>query len=144
MTHPIGGERPWRRGRIIACTLIVGVALVGCTAVPTAVTVVGVVADGLSYATTGKGTADHLISSATDQDCALYRSLGNSPVCRDATLTGEPVAVADAGASNARPGLPTALRDPVVQTLAPRPAPRPGNVREIMRRHTLTFIAANK
>ena len=41
-------------------------------------------ADGLSYATTGKGPTDHVISHLSEQDCALYRSLTGEPVCTDA------------------------------------------------------------
>ncbi|UTW53140.1 hypothetical protein KFF05_07230 [bacterium SCSIO 12827] len=44
-------------------------------------TVVSLVFDGISYATTGKGPTDHVISGVTDRDCAMYRTLFDEPVC---------------------------------------------------------------
>lgn len=54
---------------------------VGC-AVPPAVTIASLAADGVSYVTTGKSVTDHGISVATGHDCALLRPvLRDKPVC---------------------------------------------------------------
>jgi len=123
------GDRYFRPLRAALLVLSLAAGLSACAAIPPAVTVANLAATGLSYATTGKGTTDHLLSGATEQDCALHRSLMNRPVCRDVP----------ASATAAFPGKPAALRDPAVQRLSPRPE----NIREIMRSHTLSFAAGN-
>lgn len=61
----------------------------GC-AVPPAVTVVSLAADGVSYLATGKSVTDHGLSAATAEDCALLRPvLSDKPVC---TMTETPAA----------------------------------------------------
>jgi hypothetical protein len=55
--------------------------LSGCAAVINPTMIVSVVVDGISYATTGKGPADHLISGLTDQDCAMHRGFTDKPIC---------------------------------------------------------------
>jgi len=125
----------WRRkARLAALILTLGAGLAGCAAVPPAVKVASLAANGLSYAATGKGTTDHVISAAAERDCALLRGLDDKPVCQDA---GE-VKTADAEA--ARP----ASRAP-----APAPVPAmmpldPGAVRAIMAAHTRAFVIGNK
>jgi uncharacterized lipoprotein YajG len=39
------------------------------------------VADGISYADTGKTVSDHMISAVTGDDCKLFNALGAAPVC---------------------------------------------------------------
>jgi len=34
-----------------------------------------------SYATTGKGTSDHVISAIVDKDCVLHRAVTDGDVC---------------------------------------------------------------
>ncbi|MDD9878025.1 MAG: hypothetical protein OXR84_11350 [Magnetovibrio sp.] len=122
-------------GRGVPILIALTAALSGCAALPPAATVAGIAANGLSYATTGKGTADHILSSATVSDCALHRGLGEEPVCRD----GE----AETPAVAAKSGLPAALRTPAAHRAPPRPPARV-SVRDIMRHHTRTFVEANR
>lgn len=72
----------------ILLAAIVAAALSGCAPVINPVTVVSLIFDGISYATTGKGPTDHVISGVTDRDCAMYRTLFDEPVCapRDADV----------------------------------------------------------
>jgi hypothetical protein len=39
-------------------------------------------ASGVSYLTTGKGTTDHVISAALEEDCALHRAIRGNAVCQ--------------------------------------------------------------
>ena len=55
------------------------VLLSGC-ALPPAITIVSLVADVASYASTGKTVADHGISLVLQKDCALLRGL-NGSIC---------------------------------------------------------------
>lgn len=74
-------KRPARPlSRLLPAALVI-VALSGCAPVINPLTVVSLVFDGISYATTGKGPADHVISGVTDRDCAMYRTLFDEPVC---------------------------------------------------------------
>tara|TARA_R110002073_G_scaffold5843_11_gene35662 strand:- start:897 stop:1241 length:345 start_codon:yes stop_codon:yes gene_type:complete len=73
-------EAPRRAGPMISAALAAAV-LSGCAPVINPVTVVSLILDGVSYATTGKGPADHIISGVTDRDCAMYRTLFDEPVC---------------------------------------------------------------
>jgi len=41
------------------------------------------VADGISYASSGKTVSDHLVSAATGEDCKLFNALEAAPVCVD-------------------------------------------------------------
>ena len=66
--------------RLLPAALAI-VALSGCAPVINPVTVVSLILDGVSYATTGKGPTDHVISGVTDRDCAMYRTLFDEPVC---------------------------------------------------------------
>lgn len=66
--------------RIPGPALLLPLFLAGC-AIPPAVTVASLVLDGVSFVTTGKGTADHAISAIAQEDCALLRAVGSKPVC---------------------------------------------------------------
>lgn len=54
--------------------------LAGC-AVPPAISVASLVADGVSYVLTGKNTTDHAISAVVGQDCALIRAVRDKDIC---------------------------------------------------------------
>ncbi len=55
--------------------------LSGCAVLINPTTIASAVVDGISYATTGKGSTDHVISGLTDQDCAMHRGFTDKPVC---------------------------------------------------------------
>ncbi len=55
-------------------------ALGGCGA-PTALTIAAFAVDGLSWVSTGKGTADHVLSASTNKDCRVTRALQGKPIC---------------------------------------------------------------
>jgi hypothetical protein len=68
--------------RILAVAALAA-ALSGCgLGIPSSVTVASYAADGVSYALTGKGMADHALSAAAERDCALLRAAYREPVCR--------------------------------------------------------------
>lgn len=73
--------RPFRWARQMVHAALVAAVLSGCAPVINPVTVVSLIFDGISYATTGKGPTDHIISGVTDRDCAMYRTLFDEPVC---------------------------------------------------------------
>ncbi len=52
-------------------------------AAPIGVTVVALMADGVSYAATEKSISDHGLSAITEQDCAMHRVFTDGPVCSD-------------------------------------------------------------
>lgn len=66
--------------RIPGPAIVLPLFLAGC-ALPPVVTVASLVLDGVSYVTTGKGTADHAISAVANEDCALLRAVGGKAVC---------------------------------------------------------------
>jgi hypothetical protein len=53
----------------------------GIVAIPPAISYISAAATVVSYATTGKGTSDHLISAIVEQDCALHRVLFEAEIC---------------------------------------------------------------
>ncbi len=70
-----------RRYPIKALTaLILAGSLAGCAS--PAVFVATQAASGVSYLTTGKGTTDHVISAALEEDCALHRAIRGNAVCQ--------------------------------------------------------------
>jgi len=71
--------RPFNRILIPALSVAV---LSGCAPVLNPLTIASTVVDVISYASTGKGSADHVLSGLTEQDCALHRSLADQPVCQ--------------------------------------------------------------
>ena len=77
------------------CLILCAVALRNCVtivAVPPIIQYVSVAATVVSYATTGKGTSDHVISAITEQDCALHRMLIEEEICFERSQT---IAMAD-------------------------------------------------
>jgi len=70
--------------RILLPALAV-MALPGCAVLINPTSIASAVIDGISYAATGKGSTDHVISEITDRDCALHRGLMDKPVCQPAT-----------------------------------------------------------
>jgi hypothetical protein len=42
------------------------------------------IADGVSYASTGRSMTDHAISTVAEEDCKLFRAVDGEPVCREA------------------------------------------------------------
>lgn len=71
-----------RRQQILALTgLALAGILSGCAA-PTAIMVASQALTGVSYLTTGKGTTDHVLSAAMEEDCALHRVISGVPVCK--------------------------------------------------------------
>ena len=62
--------------------LILPLLLGGC-GLPPIVTAMTYAVDGLSYATSGKGMADHAISAATNKDCAMFRIAQGRTMCQN-------------------------------------------------------------
>jgi uncharacterized protein len=59
--------------------------LSGCVTAPLVLTGLGV-SSVIVNETTGKGIADHAVSTATQQDCRVARTFNNQPVCQDPAL----------------------------------------------------------
>ncbi len=66
--------------RLPITALLSTLVLSGC-ALPPIVTAVSLAANGVSYATTGKGTADHAISAVAGEDCAVLRAAKDEAIC---------------------------------------------------------------
>lgn len=64
-------------------TLLAVACLLGGCGLPIAFQVASFAADGLALASTGKTTADHAVSIATDKDCALFRTLKGKKICTE-------------------------------------------------------------
>jgi SPOR domain len=95
----------------LAFLALVALFPAGC-ALPPAVTLASLAADGVSYATTGKSVSDHGISAATGNDCALMRPVfSGKAMCRIDTTHGKDVPVETGHAAVARPDAP-ALASP--------------------------------
>ncbi len=60
--------------------LFVPFLLAGC-ALPPALTLASLAADGVSYVATGKSTTDHAISAIAQEDCALVRAVREEAIC---------------------------------------------------------------
>jgi len=58
--------------------------LSGCVA-PVVITGLGVASVATNEAT-GKGIADHAVSTVQNQDCKIARALDNKPICQDTVL----------------------------------------------------------
>jgi len=67
----------------ILLALGVATTLTGC-AVPPAIQIAGLLADGVSFASTGRSMTDHAVSMVTEEDCKLFRALDGEAVCRPA------------------------------------------------------------
>lgn len=63
--------------------LAIATTLTGC-AVPPAISIAGLIADGVSYASTGRSMTDHAISTVAEEDCKLFRAVDGEPICREA------------------------------------------------------------
>ncbi|HEV2550731.1 MAG TPA: SPOR domain-containing protein [Stellaceae bacterium] len=84
----------------------------GC-ALPPAVTLASLAADGVSYATTGKSVSDHGISAATGNDCALMRPVfTGKAMCQIDSTRGKDVPVETGHAAVARPIAPALATAP--------------------------------
>lgn len=66
--------------RVPVPALLSMLVLSGC-ALPPIITVASLAANGVSYATTGKGTADHAISAVAGEDCAILRAASDEAIC---------------------------------------------------------------
>jgi hypothetical protein len=79
--------------------LLAGIAilpiLAGC-ALPPAITIASTVADGISYAMSGKSMTDHALSAVTSQDCAMLRALEGNEICAEYGADGSVTLVAAA------------------------------------------------
>jgi len=64
----------------VLVVLLVPFLLAGC-AVPPALTLASLAADGVSYVTTGKSTTDHALSAIAEEDCALVRAVKEEAIC---------------------------------------------------------------
>lgn len=64
--------------------MIVGLPLlVGACGLPPAIVAFSYAVDGFSYASSGKGMSDHVLSAAIDQDCAMFRAIQGKEICHD-------------------------------------------------------------
>jgi hypothetical protein len=59
--------------------------LSGCVAAPLVITGVGAASVAVNE-TTGRGIADHAVSTVRDQDCRLARALKDQEVCQDPAI----------------------------------------------------------
>jgi len=63
-----------------AVVVLVSLGLGGC-ALPPPLSWASLALDGISLATTGKSTTDHMLSAIVGQDCVTLRVLQNQPLC---------------------------------------------------------------
>ncbi len=61
------------------CVLALPVVLAGCEPM----TMASLALSGISIATTGKSISDHAISAIAQEDCAMWRIIRGSPMCRE-------------------------------------------------------------
>jgi hypothetical protein len=64
----------------VVLVLLVPFLLAGC-ALPPALTIASLAADGVSYFATGKSTTDHALSAIAEEDCALVRAVKEEAIC---------------------------------------------------------------
>lgn len=95
---------------LVAVCAAVALPLAGC-AVPTALTVASLVADGVAVVTSGKTMSDHAISNLSGEDCRMSRVLKGEWICHAETKV---VTVAE---------LPPAPPEPPLTVLSPYPRP---------------------
>ena len=95
---------------LAAVCAAVALPLVGC-AVPPALTVASLVADGVAVVTSGKTISDHAISNLAGEDCQMSRVLKGEWICHAETKV---VTVAE---------LPPAPPEPPLTVLSPYPRP---------------------
>lgn len=87
-------------------------------------------AEGLSYASSGKGLADHAISAATRRDCALYRLAQGGGLCALEDSLKQAPALAMAERTAGGRAADERIRDLIARTEGWRPAERDGASRE--------------
>lgn len=63
------------------CALIGLLLTLGACAVPTGMAALSYTMNGISYASSGKGLADHALSAATEKDCAMLRAVQGVDIC---------------------------------------------------------------
>ncbi len=97
--------------RIPGPALLLPLLLTGC-ALPPVVTVASLVADGVSFVTTGKSTTDHAISALADEDCALLRVVDERPICDPDGEVLFSVEISDSANETWLADAETALEDP--------------------------------
>jgi len=95
---------------LIAVCATVALPLVGC-AVPPALTVASLIADGVAVVTTGKTMSDHAISNLSGEDCRMSRILKGEWICH-----AESKVVMEAA-------LPPAPPEPPLTVVSPYPRP---------------------
>lgn len=74
-----GGGRS--RALAVASLLAASLALSGC-GLPPILSLASYALDGISYLTSGKSVTEHALSAVTSEDCALFRVVMGTPVCR--------------------------------------------------------------
>ncbi|MCE2510164.1 MAG: hypothetical protein J4G10_04220 [Alphaproteobacteria bacterium] len=105
----------------------------GC-ALPPAVTVASLAADGMSYAVSGRAVSDHAISFAAQEDCALYRAVQGESICRAEEGTEQTRAFEGAAAPINLVETPAASEEsvtPPVETVSPSQPEAPEEKEEI-------------
>ena len=127
-----------RRASMVASGSLL-LLLTGC-ALPVPVAMTSYAVDGIFLMGTGKTVTDHALSAATDQDCRLWRAMGDKPVCMDPAVpevgpaTGDPaglVAVTTAQPVPQTPPRPTVAAAPAAVAVAmPPPPARPATLRQ--------------
>ena len=96
--------------------IIVSIGLLllpGACAVSSGMAALTYAANGVSYASSGKGLADHALSASADKDCAMHRAIEGKDICErensddDGTLMTmidtTPVALRDRASDDAKP-----------------------------------------
>jgi hypothetical protein len=63
------------------CALIGLLLTLEACGVPTGMAALSYTMNGISYASSGKGLADHALSAATEQDCAVLRVVQGGDIC---------------------------------------------------------------
>lgn len=75
--------RPWTITMMRFIAALSALFICSACAAPIGVTVVALMADGVSYAATEKSISDHGLSAITEQDCAMHRVFTDGPVCSE-------------------------------------------------------------
>lgn len=115
----VGFPRQGRFGRLagrLAAALLLTLGLSAC-AIPPAISIASIAADGVLLATTGKSKADHGLSFATGKDCLTFRVIDGEDICRDEVVAQAepPPAEPDLAQS---PAAPPSVAEPAEAALA--------------------------
>lgn len=78
--------------RLSVIPVIALAAVLGGCAAPAAMQVASFAADGIAYATTGKGTTDHALSALAGGNCRMSNLLKGRDICAGTVPAGEVVA----------------------------------------------------